>query len=144
MDTAPLARYTRPSPSNRGNGILLLVILITLAIALYLMFGNMGGTSYMQQVQQTKKKGREMVNEISTQQMSLLIAMYRQNNSKLPKEPADLDSPGAFNDQWGKEMRFTFEEKKGQGTIVTYISAGPDGEFGTEDDVKRTDVLPPL
>lgn len=139
--TAP-SRYTASSPSNRGNGLLILVVLIGLALVLYLMFGNMGGTSYMGQVNQTRKQGRESVNEISTQQMSLLIAMYRQTNNKLPREPADLDSPGAFNDQWRKEMRFTFEEKKGQGTIVTYHSAGPDGEFDTADDVKRTDVLP--
>lgn len=117
-------------------------LLIVVAIILYLMFGNMGGgSSYADKVNTTRKQGREMANELSTQQMTLLIAMYRQNNEKLPKKPADLESPGSFNDQWGQEMTFTFEESGGR-TKVTYHSIGPDGEANTEDDIKRTDTLP--
>ncbi len=73
--------------------------------------------------------------------MNTLISMYRESNKKLPKAPADLESPNAFNDQWGKEMTFTFEEKGGR-TMVTYLSAGPDGQFKTEDDKKYVAALP--
>lgn len=129
------------TPARRGNGILILVVLIAIAIVLYLMFGSMGGTSYMQQVKKAKVSGEQVAREISTQQMSMLIAMYRQNNNKLPKEPADLESPNAFNDPWGKEMTFTFEEKNGK-TMIIYRSAGPDGQFKTEDDKTYTDTVP--
>lgn len=129
-------------PTRRGNGILILVILIALAIALYLMFGNMGGgKAYMGEVKRTKDRGQEMAREIQVGQMSMLIAMYRESNKKLPKEPADMESPGAFNDPWGKEMTLSFEEKNGK-TVVTYHSAGPDGEVKTEDDKRYTDTLP--
>jgi hypothetical protein len=145
------------SDTRRGNGALILVVLITIAIVLYLMFGmnsggssggstsKPGGGSYMGQVAQTRKQGRETANEISTQQLSILIAQYRQeHNGKLPKSPTDFDDGGAsFNDQWGHQMSFSFEENKATGkTVVKYHSNGPDGEPGTEDDVTRTDVLP--
>lgn len=128
--------------ARRGNGILILIILIALAIGLYLMFGNMGGTSYMNEVKKAKVGGETLAREISTDQMNLLIAMYRESNKKLPKSPADLDAPGgSFNDPWGKEMTFTFEEKGGK-TTVTYLSAGQDGQFKTEDDKKYVGVVP--
>lgn len=129
------------TPVRRGGGAMILGVLIVLAIVLYLMFGNMGGTSYMGQVKKTRDKGRDMAQQIRTEQMSLLIAMYRQTNKKLPKEPADLESPNAFNDPWGKEMTFTFTEGP-QGTVINYLSAGPDNEFKTDDDVKYTDRVP--
>ena len=143
--------------TRRGNGALILVVLITMAIVLYLLFGmnsgssggagstkKPGGGSYMGQVGQTRKQGREMANEINTNQLSTLIAQYRQeNNGKLPKSPSDMDGGGAFNDQWGHEMTFSFEENKKTGkTTVKYHSNGPDGDPGTEDDITRTDVLP--
>ena len=117
------------------------MVLIVLGIGLYLMFGNMGGTSYAQQIKKTRDNGRETARVIKTDQMSLLIAMYRQANNKLPAIPADLESPGAFNDQWGKEMKFTFTERNGK-TIRIYKSAGPDGQEGTADDVEYEDAVP--
>lgn len=146
--------------TRRGNGAVILSLLIVMAIVLYLLFGmnsgggssgggstgkpGSGGSSYMGQVGKTRKQGRETANEISTGQLTQLILMYRDaNNGKLPRTPADIDSPGAFNDQWGHEMTFSFEQNKATGkTTVKYHSNGPDGEAGTEDDVTRTDVLP--
>jgi hypothetical protein len=143
------------SDTRRGNGALILVVLIAMAIMLYLYFGSTGGsggsgtskpgsggTTYMGQVQQTRKKGREEATAINTQQLSILIAQYRQeNNGKLPKTPADMEGGAAFNDQWGHEMTFSFETSRDK-TTVKYHSNGPDGEVGTEDDVVRVDVLP--
>ncbi|HLO40794.1 MAG TPA: hypothetical protein VK176_07205 [Phycisphaerales bacterium] len=134
------ARFT--VPTRPGNGLMILVVLIAVAIGLYMLFGSAGGQkSYMQAVKETKDSGKEMARQISTDQMNTLISMYRESNKKLPKEPAELESPGAFNDPWGKEMTFTFGEKAGR-TTVTYLSAGPDGQFKTEDDVKYDSTLP--
>jgi preprotein translocase subunit SecG len=137
---------------RRGHGALILVILIAMAIVLYLMFGSSGSggsgaggtgnSSYMGQVSQSRKSGKAVAADISTQQLSILIAQYRQeNNNKLPKSPADFDNPGAFKDPWGGELSFAFFETMGK-TMVTYKSKGPDGEAGTEDDVSKTDALP--
>lgn len=142
--------------SRRGHGALILVVLISIAIVLYLMFGMStggssggstskgggGGSTYMGQVAGTRKQGKETAAEISTQQLSILIAQYRNENNRLPKSPADMgDEQGAFRDPWGNEMAFSFEDERGK-TKVTYRSKGPDGEAGTEDDVSRTDLLP--
>lgn len=118
------------------------MILIVLAIVLYMMFGNTsGGKSYMDTVKQTRDDGRKMVRDIKTDQMSMVIAIYRETSKKLPKTVEELESPGAFNDPWGKEMTFTFQEERGKTTVV-YLSAGPDGEFKTADDKTYTDTLP--
>lgn len=127
--------------ARRGNGLLILVVLIAVAIVLYLMFGNMGGTSYMEEVKKTKDRGESMAREISTGQMSLLIAMYRQSNGRLPASPGDMESPGAFNDRWGREMSFTFASRGGA-TIVTYRSGGSDGVLGNDDDETYEDRIP--
>jgi hypothetical protein len=131
----------RLSRGRSGHGALLILVLLGLAVMLYLYFGNMGGTSYMQQVKTTKDKGQEMARQISTSQMSLLIAMYREQNKSLPKTPADVDSPGAFNDPWGREMTFTFEQTP-KGTKIIYSSLGQDGEPKTGDEKTYEDVIP--
>ena len=137
------------SATRRGNVGLILVVLIALAIVLYLMFGTGGGgSSYMGGVAKTRKQGKEMVAEIATAQLSQLIAMYRQRNGKLPKTIDDMEDEATyFKDPWGGPLTFTFEEPKGSrggATKVIYHSNGPDAEKGTEDDVTRTDTLPPL
>jgi hypothetical protein len=153
MAKEPGMSYSGPVGMRRGNGALILVVLIALAIVLYLMFGmNTGGSggstgkgsgsTYMGQVGETRRQGKAAAAEISTQQLSILIAQYRNENNRLPKSPADMgDDRGAFRDPWGNEMTFAFEEQRGK-TMVTYRSKGPDGEAGTEDDVSRPDALP--
>jgi hypothetical protein len=146
--TFNMAHDHRPwyAAARRGHGALILIVLITLAIALYLMFGNMGGTSYMQQVGQTKQRGRELAQDLSTRQLSILIAQYRTEQNRLPKTAADLDNEAAFRDQWGGPITFTFEEAgRGggpAGTTVIYRSNGPDGIAGTEDDIEKREILP--
>jgi len=131
---------------RRGNGALILVVLIALAIILFLYFGSMGGSkSYMGTVASTRKQAKQTVQDINTQQMSTLIAIYRQNNGKLPKSPADLEENAQyFKDPWGGPLTFTFEEGKGRNgpTKVIYHSNGPDGEPNTEDDVTKVDTVP--
>ncbi len=141
---------THSRRARHGHGALILIVLITLAIVLYLMFGSTGGgsgggsgggTSYMGQVSKTRSNAKGMAADISTQQLSILIAQYRQENNKLPSGPGDFDNAGAFKDPWGGPLSFSFSEERGK-TSVTYKSNGPDGEAGTEDDVTKTDTLP--
>jgi hypothetical protein len=128
--------------ARRGGaafGLIALLIVVVIGLMIYAAQTGSGG-NYGSQMAQTRKQGVEVRNEIVTQQLSILISQYRQENNKLPKTPADLDNVAAFRDPWGKEMTFSFAESNA-GTRVTYHSAGPDGEFNTEDDVKRTDTL---
>jgi hypothetical protein len=127
---------------RRGHGALIVVVLIALAIVLYLMFGNMGGTSYMQQVGETRKQGRAMVETLNTRQLSILIAQYRVEHDRLPRTAADLGNEAAFRDRWGGPITFTFEESPSGHTVVIYHSNGPDGERGTELDIEQRDTLP--
>jgi hypothetical protein len=130
------------TPTRRGHGALILVVLIAMAIMLYLMFGSMGGKSYTQQISQTRKQGKALAQDINTQQLSILIAQYRQeNNGKLPTSAADMENERAFLDPWNHPLKFSFSDERGQ-TKVTYHSNGPDGEANTEDDVKKTESLP--
>jgi hypothetical protein len=132
--------------ARRGSGAFLLVILLALAIVLYLMFGTGGtGTSYMKQVSNTRANAKKTVQQINTQQLSILIGQYRQEHGSLPKTAADMEAEAYFKDPWGGPITFTFETGSGGAGAVTkvhYHSNGPDLEPKTEDDQDRTDTLP--
>jgi hypothetical protein len=134
---------TQNNVGRRGNGALILVVLIAMAIILFLMFGG-GKSSYMNQVSNTRKKGRETVNEINTGQLSILIAQYRQTSGKLPATWDEMEAPReSYTDQWGTPMTFTCDTDKRTGqTKVTYRSNGPDTEPNTADDIVRTENVP--
>lgn len=127
---------------RRGAGALILVVLIALAIILVLYFAG-GNSSYMSQVANTRRQGRQMATDLATNQLTILIAQYRQEQGKLPQSPSDFeDHAAAFKDPWGGPITFTFEESRGGPTKVVYSSPGPDGETGTSDDVTKTETLP--
>lgn len=135
---------THRAAVRRGNGALIILVLLAMAIILFLAFGSGGGgKSYMQTMSTSRKQAKQTVQDINTQQLSILIAQYRQENGKLPKSPADLENNAAdFHDQWNGPLTFTFQEQKVGPTKVIYHSNGPDGEANTEDDVTKTDTLP--
>ena len=141
-----MAAQQARSTDRRGAGALILVVLIGILIILILYFGVGGNGSYMQQVQQTRKQGREMATDISVQQQTLLIAMYRQSNGKLPRSVEDMgDDAIHFRDPWGGPMTFTILEGKGGApTKVKFHSDGPDKTAGTRDDIEKTETLPPI
>ena len=127
-------------PRRRGSGALILVVLVALLIILILYFN----TGYTQQVSQTRKKGKQLAQDINTQQLTIMISQYRQENGKLPKTWADMEglSRESYLDPWGKEMTFKCEEDKRSGkTTVIFHSDGPDGEPGNEDDINRKETL---
>jgi hypothetical protein len=129
--------------NRRGHGALILVVLLALAIILVMMFAG-GNKSYVSQVNQTRKKGKETAAEIQTGQLTLLMAQYRQENGgKLPTTWEDLESaPSQLTSPFGKPMTFRFETDKNGKTTVFYHSDGPDGEPNTGDEINRTDTLP--
>jgi hypothetical protein len=133
---------SNPTHSNRGAaGAGLLLVLLALLIMLVLYFSNFGGGSYMKSLGTARHQAKDLVQEINTQQLSILISTYRQTNNKLPKTAEDLESPGAFRDPWGRDMTFVFETN-GDNTKVIYHSLGPDGQPDTEDDIRKPEQLP--
>jgi type II secretory pathway pseudopilin PulG len=122
-------------------GFGLIGLLLVMAIILYLMFGAGGG--YMQQVGKTRQSGRELVVDINTRDLLTLIANYQVTNGKLPHSIADLEAgPGVFRDPWGTELTFSYENEHADPVVVIVTSAGPDTEFGTDDDIVKHDPLP--
>lgn len=124
-------------------GVGLLVILIALCIILYMMFGNGGsGKSYMQTVQTSRQKAKDLRADIQTYGLTQLIVAYQaSNNGKLPKTPAETGDEASFRDQWGNPITFTYKTENGK-TFIVYHSNGPDGQPNTEDDVVKQDQLP--
>ena len=77
--------------------------------------------------------------------ISTAIDLYETDNGKLPESLQNLITKGSepnwngpyirkaegLKDPWGVEYQFTK-----QGNVYTVASAGPDGSFGSADDVK--------
>ena len=77
--------------------------------------------------------------------VSTAIDLYETDNGKLPESLQNLITKGSepnrngayirkaegLKDPWGVEYQFTK-----QGNVYTVASAGPDGSFGSADDVK--------
>lgn len=140
-----MVRHASRRWDRRGNGALILIVLIAIAIMLYLYFGG-GNHSYMNQVKNTRKAGRDEAVTISFDQFNTLIGIYHQQNGKYPKSVEDMgDDAASFRDPWGGAVTFTIEDpKNGKPPKVKYHSPGPDREDGTPDDINRTETLPPL
>lgn len=123
---------------NRGNAAFGLIgVLVVMAIVLYLLFGNMGGTTYMDEVKKGRDQGQQANLDMQAQQLLTSVTQYQLANDALPGSMEDLEAPvGAFLDPWGLQVRFTCEkdERSGRG-VLRIVSAGPDGEFETEDDL---------
>lgn len=109
------------------------------------MFGNFGGgKSYMQNVAGAKKEGETIVQTIDYGQLAMMVAIYRQENNKLPATMQDLEvAPGTFKDQWGDEITFRFDTTRADDAKeVIVVSKGEDGRAGTPDDLETRVRLP--
>jgi len=122
----------------------LIGLLVVVAIVLYLMFGTGGtGTSYMEQVGETRDSGRKLAMDINTRDLVTMIATHQMNTGELPADMAALEAPpGSFDDPWGTQLRFSYEDERAPTPTVLITSAGPDLEFDTEDDVLKRERLP--
>ena len=77
--------------------------------------------------------------------IGVAIDLYETDNGKLPESLQNLVTKGSepnwngpyvkkaesLKDPWGAEFQYTK-----QGNVYTVVSAGPDGSFGSADDVK--------
>lgn len=123
---------------RRGaGGGLILMVLIGVALVLLLMFGGFGGKSYMQNVAGAKKKGETLnIDVVAYSLVQSITAVRASDPDAAPKTFEELGvPPSAFQDPWGQPIRWEFDDDR-RPTNVTVISDGPDGQAGTEDDIR--------
>lgn len=128
-----------PRPRCAGfSGVFLLVILLGVGVMLILMFGNLGGPSYVQNVVTAKKRGESLSIGIQARQLAILIADYRMNHDgRVPSTYQEMGAdPSSFLDQWHRPLRFRFEGTNTRDAReVLVISDGPDEKPDTPDDI---------
>ncbi len=132
--------------SRRGGaaGGLILLLLIGVALGLVLMFGNFGGgKSYMQNVAGAKKKGEQTnISLLAHSLVQMITAIRTADPDATPQNFDELGaSPAAYTDPWGNPIRWEYDDPQ-RPTSVTVISDGPDGQAGTEDDLREERELP--
>lgn len=119
------------------------LIEILVAVAIIGILGAVAVTNVIGHIEKTKQiAAKDSVDNIAN-----AVTTYYLSNKKYPSDLRDLvrdngnDEPilkggeGALEDPWGTEYKL---EKKGSRRFVV-ISAGPDMEFGNDDDI-RSDV----
>lgn len=119
------------------RGFTLVELLVVVAILGIL------GTIAVQNVTENLKKANVTAAQASVKSLSEAVTSYYIKNKKLPTdlvkltEGSDDDPPileggeGALIDPWDNEYKFEIHGKR-----FVIISAGEDGEFGTEDDIR--------
>jgi hypothetical protein len=120
---------------NRG----LLVLLLAVAVIVYLVFfakvaDDKGGLEIqVDKYLETKVK----LTEANMQSLSREILTFAAGGPGLPDSLEDLrklhPASSAFPDAWGKKFRY---ERLSESSF-RLTSAGPDGAFGTDDDIVR-------
>ncbi|MBV1858715.1 MAG: type II secretion system protein GspG [Nannocystaceae bacterium] len=118
---------------SRQRGMTLIEIMVVVAIISLVMggVGLMAFNSFKQAQTDTARK--------DVVQIQQAVEMYRtQKRGKCPKTLQDLKASGVAakvsKDPWGNDYEI---KCPGEKTSVDVISAGPDGEVGTEDDVNN-------
>jgi type II secretion system protein G len=119
-------------------GFTLMEILV--AVAIIGILGTVAVTNIISNIEKAKGTAAKA----SVDNISNAVTQYYLSNKKYPSTLRDLiqergddeailkGGEGALEDPWGTEYKY---EKKGARKFVV-ISAGPDTEFGTDDDVR--------
>lgn len=125
----------RRAALRRSLGMTLIEIMVVVAIASMIM-GGVGLVAFKQYKQAQGSTAKK-----DTIQIQQSVEMYMlQKKNKCPKTLQDLRAAGAvtrvIKDPWGEEYEIKCPGEHG---TVDVISAGPDGELGTDDDIANYD-----
>ncbi len=141
MNTEALQRhYIRPDLGSKASsrGMTLIEILVVLAIIGLIMGGVavVAGNAF--------KDASKDATKNDVLKMVGMIEMYQvQKKGKCPKSPDDLKKSGILTrvkkDPWGNAFKIGCP---GEHDNIDVSSAGPDGEFGNDDDINSWDDEP--
>ena len=136
-----MRKLENESASAMRAGFTLMEILVAVAIIGIL------GTVAVQQVTSNIEKAKVTAAKEAVDNIKNAVTTYYLNNKKYPSDLKDLvkensdgeavleGGEGALEDPWGIEFKY---EKKGKKIVV--ISAGPDMEFGNDDDIRSDKI----
>lgn len=125
-------------------GFTLMEILVAVAIIGIL------GTVAVQSVTSNIEKAKKTAAADSVKNIAAAITTYYLNNRKMPNDLKDLikeegdeeaiipGGEGALEDPWG--TTYKLEWKGSSKKRFAVISAGPDGEFGNDDDIRSDKI----
>ena len=130
-------RHDRPARRDAGFTLIeILLVVVIIGILAAVAVPRLGGRVAQSQVNAAKAA----IGAIST-----AVYIYETDNGRLPDSLQNLITKGSepnwqgpylrkaesLKDPWGNEFQYTR-----QGNVYSVVSAGPDGSFGTGDDVK--------
>ena len=128
-----------PGESRRGAaGVFVLLVLVSVAIVLVVVFMP-GGSA--ETALEARESAETSVARFSGAAVATDVHGYIALNGAAPTSMDDLVDyrGGAYVDPWGAPMRVEFHRNdRGRVGSITVHSAGPDGEWNTEDD-QRSD-----
>jgi general secretion pathway protein G len=124
-DAAQLLRATRQA------GMTLIEIMIVVVIMALVATGV--GIAVIPQLQKAKIKQAESAVETVRSAVQLYMATNNAECATMPQliEDKAIDKSKATTDPWDREYRIECD-----GTEVMVLSAGPDGQFETDDDIQ--------
>jgi hypothetical protein len=132
----------------KGIGLVLLIVVLIVGI-LYIQKGSkdtseaseteeIKAPSSMQEKLEVPGRAKETLIESPIANIKSAIEAYFMNHNEYPQQLQDLipnyiRTESALNDPWQKKFKL---EREGEDNLFL-VSAGRDGVFGTQDDIKR-------
>jgi hypothetical protein len=139
-------RSHRPTHRAGGAGIGMLVVLIAVVIGMWLLFGQKGpgGSTYIENIQKTQEDSKSLAITLQARQVAMLVAQQEAATGTYPESMDEIDGfdPSTFVDEWGQPYRMELIREGRRVRSIEIRSAGPDGLFGTDDDVVHLENLP--
>lgn len=140
-------RLAKQQPNEYG-GLKLAQVSLVLSALLFVTFGAAGVNGIPGVIERGRLRRKAATNAMAYQNASTLREYYRQYGT-FPRETADLSRVTQesipHSDYWGTEFKYTpYGTVASRGNAVSFsnytlTSAGPDGEFGTSDDIVMID-----